>query len=360
MIKIITIVILCSVNIYPQAGSLIDFLSKKEYSLLKSAQIHIHNSDFQYSENLLDSLVINQNVSIDFIYFLSQANYFWKYLFTKNDLYLNKTIEYGKKNISYLSSIKNMNLRQSFFLAGSNGYLGLAKFKKGSIIEAMNLGKDGYNLYKKLLKNNPHFDEAKLGLGLFEGLFSELPFFIRIISFPFGFSGSIDSAKVYLASSAKSNLLTKSDSWFWTVGLIEEDSVLKNALLDSLVITHPNNPVYHLLYGSFLRKISKPYEALKQFELAKNTSSNELIYLKSKALQLLGETYFEVNDYKKSIANFHFLENLSSQPPESNVNIEKVYIFLYKNYSALGDSSSVKKYFDLLLNINSDYIKNKN
>lgn len=327
-----------------QSQTLNKILPQEGVQIFRQAQYFIHNAQFQDAESLLVASTCPGEIKN----FLNQVLFFWRFTYTKNDSFANKSIQYGQMNKELL---KNRNDQSGlFFLAGTQGYLGLtyASKKDGSITSAMSEGRDGFHGLSDLLDKYPDFSECHLGLGIYKGMVSQLPTFLKWILYPFGIKGDRESAFNSLDTASKNEMLTKADAWFWKAAFLKEDT-LAYSIYDSLTINYPKNPFYHSLYGHILYKNGQLTKAILELnEAARLLENNIFPIVKERALTDLGHVYYNLKEYDNSLRYWHQLEG--NQNNFSSSQKREVYQYLMKNYQALNDTSNAEKYTELYEN----------
>lgn len=335
------------INSQLHSQTLNDYFSPTELKILVQVQSLIHNTHFEKAESLLANS--KSNISESTYLFFLQVNYFWRYVYTKNDSFLTLTNKYGEKNKIFIESKQNTeSLKNDFFLGATHGYLGLSKAMDNSLISAMKYGKKGYNELKKIYKKYPEFKETELGLGLYEGMISKLPTFLRWIVYPFGIKGDIDSALKHLDNASGSNMITKADAWFFEYGFLkEENNILKESILDSLVNTYSENPLYHFLKGRSLFKKNDYSRALIEFNLSKKFLDESFQNLNKDVFSHLAKCNYRLKNYQQCISNYLLVENYYKHLKKKS-RLDELYSYVSKSYSALGDKRNSKKYYELI------------
>jgi tetratricopeptide (TPR) repeat protein len=310
--------------------------------IMQKTQYLIHNTQFHEADSLLSA----SECPLEIKNFLNQVSYFWRFTYTKNDSFAFLSIRYGLLNKDRLKDSKSA--VDSFFLGGTCGYLGLvyASMEDGSTRKAMSEGGDGYHILSDLLKKNPDLSECYLGVGIYRGMVSKVPAFLRWILYPFGIKGDFESAMESLDKASKTEL-TKADAWFWKAALLKEGAAAAS-LCDSLTIRYPQNPLYHFMYGNLLYKNADYEKALTELNTAEYQSDqSDYLVIKEGSLMKLGHLYYDLKQFEKSISCWHQLEDdrhlTASQQKET-------YRYLLLNYKTLHDTVNIEKYSGLYEN----------
>ena len=328
------------IPVWMQSQTLNKFLSSNDVQIMQRAQFFIHNAQFTEAESLLAT----SDCSVEIKNFLSQVLFFWRFSYTKNDSFADQSIHYGQMNKEVL---KNRNSKSDlFFLAGTQGYLGLtyASKNEGSITKAMSEGGDGFNGLSELVKNNPDFSECHLGLGIYKGMVSKLPTVFKWIIYPFGIKGDMESALNSLDMASKKDMLTKADAWFWKAVFLKEDT-LTYSIYDSLTTNYSQNPFYHFMYGNILYKNGHLSKAISELEVATRLLDKTIFpAVKEGVITKLGHIFYDLKEYDKSLRYWHQLENNQDL---SDSKKSEVYQYLLKNYQSLNDTTNVNKYSQL-------------
>ena len=329
--------------------SLNDFFSERELSVLSRAQAFIHNAHFQQAESLL--VASRQQLSPPSFFFLMQANYFWRYVYTKNDSFLVLTKQYGEDNLNYLKKQDDSkSLRNEFFSGAAHGYLGLAQAMENHLFSAIRHGKKGYNQLKEIYRQYPQFREAELGLGIFEGMVAALPGVLRWMALPLGIKGNMDSARVHLKHAAGKNMITRADAWFYAYGFLRKRNPERSdQILDSLVTHYPDNPLYLSLKGLSLFRHKRYQSALTYF-----TRSRQKMREPFQNLDVLVESYqarceFKLKHYRACIDRYLQVKSRYPQKLKKN-QLDFLYAYVAKSYRILGNAAKAQQYFARIKN----------
>lgn len=327
-----------------------DYFSRDELTLLTQVQTLIHNTHFAQAESLLT--VSEAQISPTAYLFFMQANYFWRFVYTKKDSFLTLSVSYGERNKQHLQEQSaTPSLKNDFFLGAAYGYLGLAKSMDNHLMSAMKYGKKGYNKLKQIYEAYPNFREAELGLGVFEGMAAQLPAILRWLAYPLGIKGNMQSALKHLAHASSGNLITKADAWFFIYGFLSapEQAQQRRAVLDSLARNYPDNPLYIALTGMELYKQEKFAAARKYF-----ASSRKIMREPFQNLNILADSYiaqcdYRLKRYQKCIDEYLAIETAVLKLKQQKKN-DLMYAFVSKSYRALGRPKQAEHYRALVKN----------
>ncbi len=328
------------------AQTLNDYFSKSELNTLTQAQTLIHSALFARAESLLTHS--EATISPTAYLFFMQVNYFWRFVYTKNDSFLTLSVAYGERNKELLEDQSGKpSLKNDFFLGAAYGYLGLAKSMGSHLLSAIKYGKRGYNKLKKIYETYPDFKETELGLGVFEGMVAKLPAVLRWLSYPLGIKGNMPSALKHLSNAASGNRITKADAWFFMYGFLsgKDTAPRRRAVLDSLATTYPDNPLYVALKGMELYRLEKFAEARKYFR-----HSRKIMREPFQNLDILADSYiarcdYRLKDYQKCIDEYLQIEPvlLKLKQPKK---LDMMYAFVSKSYQALGEKEKAEQYYN--------------
>jgi hypothetical protein len=296
------------INSHLHSQTLNDYFSPTELKILVQVQSLIHNTHFEKAESLLTNS--KSNISESTYLFFIQVNYFWRYVYTKNDSFLILTNKYGEKNKIFIESKQiTESLKNDFFLGATYGYLDLSKAMDNSITRAIGDGKKGYNYLNYIYKKYPNFREAELGLGIYEGFVAKLPKLLRWLVYPFGIKGNMSSSIKHLTNSSGKGLLTKADAMFFKYAFLEKANPEKLSILDSLKTNYPDNPLYHFLIGLNFYQNKKYSQAKAELELSSKLMDKSFKDIRASSLSYLAKSDYFLKNYKKCISLYLGLEN---------------------------------------------------
>ncbi|HMQ79859.1 MAG TPA: DUF3808 domain-containing protein [Ignavibacteria bacterium] len=239
--------------------------------------------------------------------FFESTIYFWKSTLTRNkteyetfmnlsDKIVEKCEEIIDKNENdldarlYLGWIYTM---RSFALA----YIDQSYLKGASEI------KDGNNHLQFVIEKNPNYNDAALGLGVYNFITSFIPRKLQFLTSILGFEGDREKGRKYLEQASEKGTYTKSEAKFYLTILSwrEENYPAAESYAAQLKQQYPQSPAVWMLWGGLLSQQDKMAEAVEAYEqsLEYNKGKNSEIIFRT-AYGALGSAYFRMNDYSKS------------------------------------------------------------
>jgi len=270
----------------------------------------VFDMQFEQANKIFDEM-IRMDPENAIGYFLKSKSYLWMYIFSTNDKeHIERSLELFLKTIDIAKEMLDKNeddIDALFYIGNAYGYIGRRYGETGSWIKAYWYGRKGTNYLKKVIKKDPDYYDAYLGLGMYHYYADVLPKFIKVLSFLLGGLGG-DSEKgvdeVILASS-KGNL-TKGEAKFLLADEIylnlEKNYEAALPLLKELTTNYPHNHFYKFRLAECYRNFYKYDLSVQTIEKALQSESlNEYPYLRSQFYYLLGRTYSEMNEFDQGI-----------------------------------------------------------
>jgi len=270
----------------------------------------VFDMQFEQANKIFDEM-IRMDPENAIGYFLKSKSYLWMYIFCTNDKeHIERSLELFLKTIDIAKEMLEKNeddIDALFYIGNAYGYIGRRYGETGSWIKAYWYGRKGTNYLKKVIKKDPDYYDAYLGLGMYRYYADVLPKFIKALSFLLGGLGG-DREKgideVILASS-KGNL-TRGEAKFLLADEIylnlEKNYEAALPLLKELTTNYPHNHFYKLRLAECYRNLYKYDLSVQTIEKALQSESlNEYPYLRSQIYYLLGGTYSEMNEFDQAI-----------------------------------------------------------
>ncbi len=299
---------------------------------------------FQMKEAIakLDSLIVKDDDDPT-IYFLRGVVYYYTSLIQKNEisdgLYssdflknefdknIAKAIEIGKR----LISIDPNNYSVALILGACYGYQGLFFLNQDEFMSGYKKGREGYKVIQSILEKNNNFQDAYLGIGLYNIFTSYVPWYVRwLIS-----SGDKEEGikqMLMVIDQAKFNF-TKYFAMIYLENfyyLEYRDTKDKNMLharinvINNFLIRYPHNFAMKLDLASCY-EIANPDSAVKLYlnviDYARGKNNVQLLNF---TLYSLGQLYWEMKNSIQAVVCFNTVINN------------------YENESALKERSKIK------------------
>ena len=303
LIIAILFTVLCAITTIAEAKSPYNELGIKGIDLVFDMQ-------FEQANKIFDEM-IRMDPENAIGYFLKSKSYLWMYIFCTNDKeHIERSLELFLKTIDIAKEMLDKNeadIDALFYIGNAYGYIGRRYGETGSWIKAYWYGRKGTNYLKKVIKKDPDYYDAYLGLGMYHYYVDALPKFIKVLSFLLGgFGGDIEKGidEVFLASS-KGNLI-RGEAKFLLASEIyldyEKNYEAALPLLKELTTNYPHNHFYKFRLAECYRNLYKYDLSVQTIEKALQSESlNEYPYLHSQIYFLLGRTHSEMNEFDQGI-----------------------------------------------------------
>lgn len=240
-------------------------------------------------------------------HFFEQTIYFWKALLTRSKPDYETFMDLSDKLVEKCENIidKNENdLDARLYLgwtltnrAFAIGFLGENYLKAASEI------KDGSENLRFVLEKDPNYNDAALGLGVYNYLASFIPRKLQWLTSILGFSGDRDEGKKLLTQASEKGTYTSNEAKFYLTLLLwrEENYPQAEKYSTELKQKYPESPAVWMLWGGLLSQQDKMTEAIEAYEksLQYNKGKDSEIIFRT-AYGALSTAYFRMNVYDKA------------------------------------------------------------
>ncbi|MEO8512826.1 MAG: tetratricopeptide repeat protein [Ignavibacteria bacterium] len=240
-------------------------------------------------------------------HFFEQTIFYWKALLTRNKTDYETFMNLSDKLVEKCENIidKNENdLDARLYLgwtytirAFAVGLLGENYLKAASEI------KDGNSNLTFVLEKNPNYNDAALGLGVYNYLTSFIPRKLQWLTDILGFSGNRDEGKKYLTQASEKGTYTSNEAKFYLTLLLwrEEKYPEAEGYVQALTVKYPTSPAVWMLKGGLYSQQDKMADAIDAYEKSleyNKGKDNEIIF--RIAYGALSTAYFRMNVYDKA------------------------------------------------------------
>jgi len=240
-------------------------------------------------------------------HFFEQTIFYWKALLTRNKTDYETFMNLSDKLVEKCENIidKNENdLDARLYLgwtytirAFAVGLLGENYLKAASEI------KDGNSNLNFVLEKNPNYNDAALGLGVYNYLTSFIPRKLQWLTDILGFSGNRDEGKRLLTQASEKGTYTSNEAKFYLTLLSwrEEKYPEAEGYVQALTSKYPQSPAVWMLKGGLYSQQDKMADAVDAYEksLEYNKGKDSEIIFRI-AYGALSTAYFRMNVYDKA------------------------------------------------------------
>ncbi len=269
-------------------------------------------------------------------HFFEQTIYSWKALLTRNksdyETFMNLSDKLVEKCENVLDKNEN-DLDARLYLGWTYTIRAFAVGLMGeNYLKAASEIKDGSNHLKFVLEKNPAYNDAALGLGVFNYLTTFIPRKLQWLTSILGFEGNRDEGKRLLQQASEKGTYTNSEAKFYLTLLLwrEENYPEAEQNANQLKAKYPQSPAVWMVWGGLLSQQDKMVEAVEAYEksLEFNKGKESEIIFRT-AYGALSTAYFRMNvfdkaaDYgKRFIAYLTKDENMNNRLHSIGVSLE--------------------------------------
>lgn len=312
----------------------------------------IYNLRFEEAEQTFKTLQVNYPDDVK-SYFYESLIYFYRAIMTGDEQVYDKFIDLSDNVINMCEDILNdddNNLETLYYKGQAHSYRSLLMLKLNkSLFRAAINGNSGYRILNEVIKKNPEFYDAYMGLGLYKIALGFVPNSFRWLLSIIGFDGNIKDGLSYLKISMEKGKFTKVDSKVYlaifSIREREERDKEPIKLIKSLTEQYPESPIFKLMYAGFLQQIGEIEESIRITIEAMRLNNYSLKDEVSKsALGILGNAYFRKNDFRKTIEVLEAYLKYVKDDDKYNV----VYFTIGSCYELLGDRETALKNYRMV------------
>lgn len=317
---------------------------------------HAYNMEIDTATAIFDE-IIRMDPDNPHGYILQSVNYFYRFQFEEaGEVYVKQfkryTAEAIKRSKKRLSN-KEKALDALFYLGTAHMYLAAYHSSKSNWIRAYWYGKHGIEYLEKVVAIDPDYYDAYLGLGLYHYYADVMPKFIKTVSSFLGISGDRKRGLQDLQLAAEKGTYSRAEALFFLGNIYlytENESEQALACAQKLASLYPKG--FLLFHGETLQKNGRHQEALEVFNraIAENDSAR-FPFFTIWSHYLLGNVYFELNQFKRAIEQHNLAIEMASKSTDrikfvfawSNFRIAESYEMLGQHQVAVSFYNKVKK-----------------
>lgn len=226
-----------------------------------------------------------------------------------------------------------------------------------NLIRAASNGNDGYKALNNVIKLDPGYYDAYMGLGLFKIAIGYVPDKFKWLLEIIGFTGSIADGRDFLRKAMNNGKLTKVEAKaYLTIFSIRERDLFNmeaRQYAQGLIEQYPNSPFFNALYGVILIQGGFTSNAIEYFQKSLNQNSYDMTkYMRKTTLSLMGNAYFSLNDFPNAIKCLEEFVTLTGEKDKYNISLFTLGV----SCEMTGNRSKAIKYYD---SVRPDFIKEK-
>lgn len=240
--------------------------------------------------------------------FFESTVYFWKAMLTKNKTDYETYLNQSEKIIEHCSGIidKNENdLDAQMYMGWTYTMRAFLVYTVDrNVLKAASDIKDGNKALTFVVEKNPNYNDAYLGLGVYNYMISMIPKKLQWLTSILGYSGNKDEGRKQLIIAATKGIYTQTEAKVYLTLLSwrEENYTDAEDYANQLKKTYPESPAVWMLWGLLLSQQDKTQESIeayeKSIELNKGKES-DIVYKSSYGA--LSTAYFRLNDFNRAV-----------------------------------------------------------
>lgn len=239
--------------------------------------------------------------------FFESTIYFWKGVLTKNksdyETFMNLSDKFVENGEAIVDKNEN-DLDARFYLGWLYTMRAFAlAFIDQSYLKGASEIKDGNNHLEFVIEKNPNYNDAALGLGVYNYMTSFIPRKFQFLTSILGFEGDREKGRKYLIQASEKGTYTNSEAKFYLTILSwrEEKYPEAEGYANQLLSKYPQSPAVWMLWGGLLSQQDKMNEAIEAYEksLEYNKGKDSEIIFRN-AYGALGTAYFRMNIFDRA------------------------------------------------------------
>lgn len=223
---------------------------------------------------------------------------------------------------------------------------------KRSYMSAHGKAKEAHDLHQQVLKLDPTFDDAQLGVGAYDYVVGVLPGVVRVVLSPFGVrSAGKDIGIQELEAVAAKGKIASTDAKMILVVVYTREKRYEEALrlLEELHSRYPRNFPFELATASLYGKMQKWDDSERVYEqiLGKIHSSTDGYerLRRARVLSVLGMN--DINNHQSEKATGAFQQVLSTNDATANEK-GRAHLWLGKLFDSKGDRTQALEHYEAL------------
>lgn len=229
----------------------------------------------------------------------------------------------------------------------------MAQATNNKSVDAFWSCKNAVNYYEDVLKQNPRYYDAYLGLGLFDYAMSFVPDFLKWAVNLTGLSSDKARGFKYIKTAYKKGINCKTEAAFhlskvYTDYLAEYDSAF--ILLQDLSSKFPKNALFNYQYAVSLIKAKQLDRALPILDRVIQLNNKKMPQITALAYYRRGEIYFNKNQFRTAIRNYKKFLDISKELDFTGIAALNTAL----SYKMLGKEEEFKSYLAMAKGGNQD------
>lgn len=258
-------------------------------------------------------------------FFFGSMVRFWLYTMSRKESDYAQYLSESDRVVEICETLLDRNpgdAKALFYLGGTRGYRGMAHQLNGSVLKAVQEGRQGFIDLEDAVRADSALFDARMGFGLFKYLLAKLPRSFSWILDILGYGGDIEQGLTLLKQAAAHGTYTRSESSFFLSQFLFNEHRYDEAFgyLNPLLKRYPENTVFLVLASNWYLRLDSLNEALSFAELALRVNEKKAIrYGEEFIYSTLGNVHFSRNEFVQAKVSFaSYLRKAANQEKITN------------------------------------------
>lgn len=324
-------------------------------SLVRKGMNEAYNFQFESAEKTFNQILEIAPNSPEGYYRIAQMH-FWIFLGSRDEgeykIFL-KFADLAQQKIDAVLDKNSKDLDTKYLAANLASFRAMAQAASNQSVDAFWFSKKAVSQFEEIIKANPKYYDAYLGLGLFDYAMSFVPDFLKWAVNLTGLSSDKERGFRYIKTALRKGNTVKTEAAFhlskiYNDYLAEYDSGY--VILKDLTAKYPRNGLFAYQSAISLIKAKKLDRALIVLDRVIQLNNKQVPQITALAYYRRGEIYFKKNQFNKAIRNYTKFLDLTKELDLTGIAALNTALA----YNMLGDEAAYKKYLDMAGNGNLD------
>lgn len=330
-------------------------LSAQVQSLVRKGMNEAYNFQFETAGKTFNRILELKPNSPEGYYRIAQMH-FWIYLGSRNEGEYQIFIKFADIAQQKIDDVLNKfpkDLDTKYLSANLASFRAMAQATNNQSVDAFWASKKAVSQFEEIIKANPKYYDAYLGLGLFDYAMSFVPDFLKWAVNLTGLSSDKARGFKYIKTALRKGNTVKTEAAFhlakiYNDYLAEYDSGF--VLLQDLTSKYPRNSLFAYQSAVSLIKAKKFDRAISALDRVIQLNNKSVPQITALAYYRRGEIYFKKNQFRTAIRNYEKFLDLSKELDLTGIASLNVALA----NKILGNEVEFKKYLGMTNNGNQD------
>ncbi|KAF0152835.1 MAG: tetratricopeptide domain-containing protein [Ignavibacteria bacterium] len=324
-------------------------------SLVRKGMNEAYNFQFESAEKTFNRILEIKPNSPEGYYRISQMH-FWIFLGSRDEGEYQTFLKFADLAQEKIDAVLDKNpkdLNTKYLAANLASFRAMAQATSNQSVDAFWYSKKAVSQFEEIIKANPKYYDAYLGVGLFDYAMSFVPDFLKWAVNLTGLSSDKERGFRYIKTALRKGNNVKTEAAFhlskiYNDYLAEYDSGY--VILQDLTAKYPRNGLFAYQSAVSLIKAKKLDRALTVLDRVIQLNNKHVPQITALAYYRRGEIYFKKNQFRTAIRNYTKFLELTKEL--DFIGIAALNTALA--YKMLGDEAEYKTYLDMAGNGNLD------